>query len=106
MRDPPDIDTLLELAAAGGDAELTSRCRAIAARERANGMAPYEALGAELRALPGGGDRAPDLAALTAAIVDGQFDAAPERERLVRFLWRLALQKLRENNPGFERKKI
>jgi hypothetical protein len=106
MRDPPEIETLLALAARSDEAALAARCRAIAARERACGTAPYDALGTELRALLGGGDRAPDLVALSAEIMRGRFDApGPDRDRLVRFLWRVTLQKLRENNPDFERQK-
>ncbi len=104
MRDRPDIETLLALAAGAADEALAARCRAIAAREREGGPAPYDALAAELRALTGGGG---SLAALAADIRRGRFDAeGPERERLVRFLAGLALQKLRENNPDFEFTKI
>jgi Domain of unknown function (DUF6285) len=104
MRDPPDIEALLALAAAGGagDGALAGRVAAIAARERASGSAPYEALAAELRALG-----LPDLVSLAAEIRRGRFDPpGPEHDRLVRFLARLALQKLRENNPEFARAKF
>jgi len=98
MRDPPDIESLLALAEGAEDAMLAARCRAIAARERATGLAPYRAIAAEL------GD---DLAGLAADIRRGRFDApGPERQRLTRLLWRLALLKLRENNPAFEVTKI
>jgi Domain of unknown function (DUF6285) len=104
MRDPPDIETLQALAANAdaGDEALAARVAAIAARERAAGPAPYEALAAELRALG-----VADLAALAAGIRRGRFDApGPGRDRLVRFLSRLALQKLRENNPEFAQAKF
>ncbi len=103
MRDLPDIETLLALSAGAGDEALAARCRAIAAREREFGLTPYETLAAELRAACGGGDPREILARLAADIRRGRFDApGPEQEKLVRLLWRLTLQKLRENNPGFE----
>lgn len=98
MRDPPDIEILLTLAGTAEDEALAARFRAIAARERAAGLAPYEAIAAEL---------GQDLAELAADIRRGRFDAPGlAQQRLVRLLWRLALQKLRENNPAFEIAKI
>jgi Domain of unknown function (DUF6285) len=104
MRDLPDIETLLALAADDGDGALVARCRAIAARERAAGIEPYDVIDKELRALCDRDEGEP-LATLAAAIRRGRFDdKGSERDRLVHLLWHLALQKLRENNPGFELK--
>jgi hypothetical protein len=104
MRDPPDIETLLALADDESDGALVARCRAIAARERDAGMAPYDAIETELRALCGS-DELEALAMLAAAIRRGRFDdMGGGQDRLIRLLWRFALQKLRENNPDFELK--
>jgi hypothetical protein len=107
MRDPPDIAALLALAAAaetkGEDASLVARAQAIAARERAAGSAPYDAIASELDALYGAGEPDRLLARLARDICDGAFDRpGAERERVGRLLQRLVLQKLRENNPAFE----
>jgi Domain of unknown function (DUF6285) len=100
MRDPPDARTLLALAGQATD-PLAVRCRAIAERESRNGPAPYDAVRAELAALCENGGTDP-LAHLAAAIRAGRFDApGPARARLERLLWRLAMLKLEENNPGF-----
>jgi hypothetical protein len=110
MRDLPDADTLLALAAAAlaradvTDAEraLAARCRDIAAREREFGAAVYAAVAAELKSLYGEDDAAVGLRRLAAEIRAGRYDApGPERARIERLLWALTVQKLRESNPGF-----
>jgi hypothetical protein len=92
MRDLPDIAVLLALADAADDA-LAQRCRAIAARERQQGMAPYDRLRIRLVALQGDDD----LARLARDI---RADRCAGRDEIRQWLWDFTVQRLSENNPA------
>ena len=106
MRDAPDAATLLALAATfDGEASmapLVACARAIVRREEASGADAYAGLRAECDALCG--EAGEGLASLARDIRAGRFDApGPARDRMLRFLLRLARRKLAEANPEFLR---
>lgn len=106
MRDRPDGATLLALAreasAEGGDAELVARAVAIAEREGAAGLAPFEMCRAALAARYGDADIASLLRRFSDEIRAGAFDEpGPARDEARRLLWAITAQKLRESNPDY-----
>ena len=98
MRDLPDIASIICLTEGEGTARDRMRCRAIAARERRQGWAPYAALAAELAELLGEPAGPDVLARLAAGIRLGRFD---RDRRLEAILWRFVRQRLGENDPDF-----
>lgn len=108
MRDRPEAALLLALAAEleqlPEEAALVARARAIAERERRAGDAPIAACRRALIALYGEGDFDVLFRRLAREIRDGAYDAAgTERERVLRLLRAVTLQKLRESNPDYLR---
>ena len=111
MRDPPDAETLVALAAAvdargamasESERRLALRCLDIVARERRYGSAAYDGVAAALAALYGSGDRGGLLRALARDIRAGRFDdMEPMRAAIEQLLVSLAVQRLRECNPDF-----
>jgi hypothetical protein len=106
MRDRPETALLLALAAEleqiPEEAALVARARAIAGRERQAGNAPIAACHRALIALYGAGDFEVLFRRLAQEIRDGAYDApGAERERVLRLLRAVTLQKLRESNPDY-----
>ena len=114
MRDRPEGAQLLALARAleeiapslpqeqRVDPALLARARAIAERERQAGDAPVAACHRALMALYGAGDFRELFERLAREIRAGAYDAAgPERDRVLRLLRTVTLQKLRESNPDY-----
>jgi hypothetical protein len=107
MRDRPEGATLQFLAeqalsAGTEDPAPIARALAIAARERAAGAAPFEALRARLVERYGEGTSATLLARLAAEIRAGAFDApGPAQAALRRWLWDFTLRRLAEANPDY-----
>jgi hypothetical protein len=114
MRDRPEAARLLVLAQEleeiapmlppeqRVDPALLARARAIAEREREAGDAPVAARHRALVELYGEGDFQELFERLAREIRAGTYDAAgAERDRVVRLLWAVTLQKLSESNPDY-----
>jgi hypothetical protein len=106
MRDRPDGPTLRALAEAaraqGEDEALARRALAIAEREAAAGEAPLTECRTALAALYGSGAVSSLLQRLADDIRAGRYDAeGPAREAVLRLLWSMTRQKLREANPEY-----
>jgi hypothetical protein len=101
MRDPPEIAAILPLVVECDEAALRVRAEAIAGREAA-GEGGFVPVRAGLVELYGTGSDRSLLGRLAADIRAGRFDRpGPERSRIERLLWSLAIAKLGENNPDF-----
>jgi hypothetical protein len=106
MRDRPDGPTLVELARAaaarGANSDLVARALAIAEREAIAGQAPLEECRAALLQRYGEGDIEALLHRFADDIRAGAFDVSgPARDAVLRLLWAMTRQKLRESNPEY-----
>lgn len=106
MRDRPDGPTLAALArdaaARDGDRELVAQALTIAEREAIAGRAPLDECHAALAKRYGEGDIEALLHRFASDIRTGVFDAPGQaREEMLRLLWAMTVQKLRESNPEY-----